>query len=965
MKLRNIIFGLFASVAVLVSCNPDEEQLPPELKVEQGKETIMLPVEGSEGIAFAIKATRDWTAVIEPENSGFTVEPLYGSGSGEPQTITVSATANPERYRQATLTITSGVMTVEVQLGQPGAKGDNYTIAELRAMETGTVLPENAKLSAVVTSDKSLGNLPNTNVYLQDETGGVLLYTDSSHTLEKGDNVLVDLSGSTINLYHGLLELEAGVDKITEESTEDPKVIDAKEISVEDLLLNKYESQYVSLSGVQVVDADLKKHFVEGNENTKIMIEDEEGNTFVVYSNKNAAALKEVLVPQGNGVLKGIASRYDSQIQLVLTSTEDYAGMTGERKASAFYVRLAKNTYRVGGQAGSLKVAVESNTQWTVDSEADWVTLSVSQEVTPAEADETLLGGNGSAELVIAYTAYDNTVEARSATITFTHSLGTVELTINQLETALKTIPEWIALPKDENEIKTYYKAEGYISEISNAAQGNFYIKDMEGKELYVYGCWASYSSISNDFETLGLECGDKVVVEGYKDIYRDTHELVKGVCVSLEKVAAKKLSVAEARSNVTDTKVYLEGKVMAKTTKSFILTDETGSMYVFADEAIASEIGASVRVSGDITKGDIRDMTMWSIEETAAAAEVTYPAPVEFSGAQADKYASNEGFSLDYVQAAGKVEKSGNYINIVLSDEDAGTTMKKLSPYYVPASFNLSSLVGVDVVVKGYVFGNSSSGSIAKLVLVDIVAQPYLKVSKTEVEVNASATNAKFSVNANLAWTVTTDADWIKSYTQSGENGGDVEITFDAYESTEADRTATFTISAEGQESITVTLVQKKYVAPTGATTTDELTAESTGVKGLTGKSYLDWTISDGFSVSYAGNSMPGQDYLQIRSSNSNSGIVSTTSGGKVRKVVIAWNAATTDKTRKLSVYGSNSAYTSAAELYDNEKRGTKLGDIALGETTLEIEGDYQYIGLRSNSGAIYLDKIEITWEN
>ena len=135
--------------------------------------------------------------------------------------------------------------------------------------------------------------------------------------------------------------------------------------------------------------------------------------------------------------------------------------------------------------------------------------------------------------------------------------------------------------------------------------------------------------------------------------------------------------------------------------------------------------------------------------------------------------------------------------------------------------------------------------------------------------------------------------------------------------------------------------------------------------MKGLTGKSYLDWTISDGFSVSYAGNSMPGQDYLQIRSSNSNSGIVSTTSGGKVRKVVIAWNAATTDKTRKLSVYGSNSAYTSAAELYDNEKRGTKLGDIALGETTLEIEGDYQYIGLRSNSGAIYLDKIEITWEN
>ena len=50
---------------------------------------------------------------------------------------------------------------------------------------------------------------------------------------------------------------------------------------------------------------------------------------------------------------------------------------------------------------------------------------------------------------------------------------------------------------------------------------------------------------------------------------------------------------------------------------------------------------------------------------------------------------------------------------------------------------------------------------------------------------------------------------------------------------------------------------------------------------------------------------------------------------------------------------------------MYDNSKQGTKLGTIVKGTSTeLTIEGDYEYIGLRSNSGAMYLTSITITWE-
>lgn len=107
----------------------------------------------------------------------------------------------------------------------------------------------------------------------------------------------------------------------------------------------------------------------------------------------------------------------------------------------------------------------------------------------------------------------------------------------------------------------------------------------------------------------------------------------------------------------------------------------------------------------------------------------------------------------------------------------------------------------------------------------------------------------------------------------------------------------------------------------------------------------------------------------VQLRSKE-NSGIVTTTSGGRATKVVVTWNvAAGNDQTatgRTLNIYGSTTPYTSAADLYDTSIQGTLIGTIVCGTSTeLVITGDYPYIGLRSDDGAMYLNQIEITWEN
>ena len=145
-----------------------------------------------------------------------------------------------------------------------------------------------------------------------------------------------------------------------------------------------------------------------------------------------------------------------------------------------------------------------------------------------------------------------------------------------------------------------------------------------------------------------------------------------------------------------------------------------------------------------------------------------------------------------------------------------------------------------------------------------------------------------------------------------------------------------------------------------------DELDNAFTGV---TGTSYSSWSgKTSNSSAVYAGNSAGGNSSIQLRSNNNNAGVVTTASGGKVKSIKVFWNSNTT-ATRTLNIYGKNEAYEATTDLYNNSKQGTLLGTLNIDNATervsvLTIEGDYEFIGFRSASGALYLDKVEITWE-
>lgn len=136
----------------------------------------------------------------------------------------------------------------------------------------------------------------------------------------------------------------------------------------------------------------------------------------------------------------------------------------------------------------------------------------------------------------------------------------------------------------------------------------------------------------------------------------------------------------------------------------------------------------------------------------------------------------------------------------------------------------------------------------------------------------------------------------------------------------------------------------------------------------GVTSSAYVDWVKTNSSGATYAGNSAGGNknmQVIQLRSDKSPSGIVTTEYNGSsyLSGVTVKWNDNTASG-RKLDIYGSNSTYTGTTDLYSNSSSGTLLGSIIKGaSTSLVIKGEYKYIGLCSNSGAMNLDEIVITY--
>lgn len=156
--------------------------------------------------------------------------------------------------------------------------------------------------------------------------------------------------------------------------------------------------------------------------------------------------------------------------------------------------------------------------------------------------------------------------------------------------------------------------------------------------------------------------------------------------------------------------------------------------------------------------------------------------------------------------------------------------------------------------------------------------------------------------------------------------------------------------------------------------TVTDELTPGSWDITGQNNYSQKK-TITLSSCVSYSGyffanknGNMTPNLRLQIKEDfqkSKRTGFYTTASSKVAKKITISL-ASDHSANTTLQVYGSNTAYTSAEDIFDSEKCGTLLGEITKTKTDAIILSDaqsYKFIAVRAKGGAALINSISIEW--
>ena len=183
----------------------------------------------------------------------------------------------------------------------------------------------------------------------------------------------------------------------------------------------------------------------------------------------------------------------------------------------------------------------------------------------------------------------------------------------------------------------------------------------------------------------------------------------------------------------------------------------------------------------------------------------------------------------------------------------------------------------------------------------------------------------------------------------------------------------------ASGSATITATSTYDDNISATctitvsdSAVYTDTLIYSKIGYSGTSG--YSDKTdVKDVTNTTYYFNSCKNSSgYIQIRSSD-NSGIVSTSSVGALVNISITFNSNASNAGKKIDVYGNDNPYTGPTNLYSKESDvlGTKIATFEYDSNSrtvsqsVSLEDRYLYVGVRSSSGAVWLDEVSFSWKD
>lgn len=196
-----------------------------------------------------------------------------------------------------------------------GSSGTSeFTADTLRQMfAQGTTTVPNGTLQGVVISDYTTQSVTGRNLYIQDATGGIVVRFTANPNFDLGDEIKVDISGTTLLEFNGLLEVDAA-DNANVTVIGHPGDVTPRGATVADVLSNlqSWESTLVKIDKV----------VLSGNTvyNGSVTVTDKTGS--MILFTRSAATFANTALPTDTVSITSIISEFTTP-QLIIRNTTD------------------------------------------------------------------------------------------------------------------------------------------------------------------------------------------------------------------------------------------------------------------------------------------------------------------------------------------------------------------------------------------------------------------------------------------------------------------------------------------------------------------------------------------------------------------------------------------------------------------------------------------------------------------
>ncbi len=477
------------------------------------------------------KEAGDFNINMTCKNEGFEIKPgaswivLKGMTSTEGEyVVTFSYEENTGAARNATIDFISGEETITVEVTQEGSILD-MTAAEINAAEDGAAV---YRLTGYISGDKGseYGN-----IYIKDATGEVYVYGVLDAEGNSKQWLTMGISVGDIVTVTGPKTSYDGAPQMKNVSIEKHVKVADKTVA-EFLAAEESAEVYYRLTGTAEGIANAGEY---GNFN----IVDETGSVYVYGLLTGWGGEKQQFqtlgIKEGDKVtLVGVRASYKGTAQVggaFYVSHEEGSSEEGGEDtpaeptvATAAEINAAEDSedvlYELTGYISSVKNDTYGNLYIKDATGEVYVYGTLDAEGAAKNFASLGISAGDIVTVTGPKTSYDGAPQMKNVTVK------------KHVKVADKTVAEFLAA---EESAEVYFRLTGTAEGIANAGEyGNFNIVDETGS-VYVYGLLTGWGGEKQQFQTLGINEGDKVTLVGVRTSYKGTAQVGSAFYVSHE----------------------------------------------------------------------------------------------------------------------------------------------------------------------------------------------------------------------------------------------------------------------------------------------------------------------------------------------------------------------------------------------------------------------------------------------